>query len=687
VSRDKSEDLPERVLIKELSGTKVMFERLTAYIIPSLARLNRYAAAALTLYCLLVYPAEAQDIFTDDTINITAVTVTAAAPQRQSPFSVVKIDSATVALFEGDDLASLLNAAASLTVKRYGNTGLASVSVRGMSGSHTSVSWNGLPVSSPNNGSSDFAIIPVMQNSSVRLTAGGSDLGDLSGAIGGKVELSTDPDFRPGTEASLALSAGSYNDYNTTFSLQSGNERISAGMTLWGGKARNDFIFVNPNSPGGETRERRTNSLCSGKGVMTDISMRYDKSALSAHIWYSDYDRDLPGPVTTVQQDFGESQKDRSVRSVLSYSFTPGRLTAEITAGQSYDINLYKNESYAAEGDNRSGIFLLSTKVSYRPGLKTELVLNAGNEYQWARSLSFEDPEQRNILSASLTARYIPLPGVRLLLQGRQKAVTGARVKPELTAAASFLLTGDGRHIFKLNVSRNSELPCLNDLYWTPGGNADLMPETSTGGEVGYSFVSRIDAGMRNTLEITVHHSRVNDLIQWIPGETGIWSASNVRSVLITGLESKLGTEIPLKNGSLASYLNYSLTRSVIAGSEILNDRSVGRQLIYSPLNHLNLNVFARWRFIRAGFTGMFESRRFITSDNSEWLPAAFVADANLGIVFNARKAVIALSFKINNLTGTSYESVSNYPMPLQTCTVRLNISFTTKKNMNEESL
>jgi len=680
VSRDKSEDLPERFLIKELSGIKVMFERLTAYIIPSLLHRTRYTAGALSLSCLFIYPVTAQDMFTDDTINITAVTVTAAASQRLAPFSIAKIDSATMTLFEGEDLATLLNASGNLTVRRYGNAGLASVSLRGMSGSHTGVSWNGLPVSAPSNGASDFAVIPVMQNSSVKVTAGGSDLREISGAIGGKVELLTGPEFRPGFEASLSLGAGSFNDYSSVLSLQSGNERLSSVMTLWGSKAKNDFIFVNPDSPGEETRERRTNSSYKGSGAMSDVSLRLKRSALSVHIWYSDYDRDLPGPVTTVQQDFGEVQEDRSLRSVLNYSFTPGKFTAEVNTGQSYDINLYSNETYGTEGDNRSGVYLIETKLSYRPGQKSEFVLNLGDEYQWARSLSYERQEWRNILSASIGARYSPVPKIRLLVQGRQMLVSGSMAKPELTAAASFLLTGDGRHIIKINVTHNSELPCLNDLYWTPGGNTGLTPEMSTGGEASYSFASLNASGRHNTLDITVHRSRVDNLIQWIPGETGIWTAQNVRSVLVTGFEGKFGTEIPIKNGMVASYMNYALTRSVTADSEILNDKSVGRQLIYIPLNHINLNVIARWRFIRAGFTGLFESRRFIATDNSDWLPATFVADANIGMVFKARKAVITLGLKINNLAGTSYESVSNYPMPLRTYTARLNVKFSNKK-------
>lgn len=132
MSRDESEDLPGRILIKELSGIKVMIGRSHAYII--LSRMSHTGiTVAATLCCLLLsVVSPAQDIFTVDTINISAVTVTAPAAARQTPFTVLKIDSAIISRLNGGDLASLLQSASPLSVKRYGTNGLASVSVRGM---------------------------------------------------------------------------------------------------------------------------------------------------------------------------------------------------------------------------------------------------------------------------------------------------------------------------------------------------------------------------------------------------------------------------------------------------------------------------------------------------------------------------------------------------------------------------
>ncbi len=657
-----------------------MFKRSLAYITPHVLRRSGITAAVMAVLVIQIQTVAAQDMFTEDTVNLAAVTVTAAGSVRHIPYSVAKIDSITLKRHEGDDLATLLQSVSPLSVRRYGNNGLASASIRGMSGNHTLVTWNGLSVTAPGTGQSDFAIIPVFAASSVMITAGGSDIQDLTGSIGGKIDLLSDPYFVKGTEGSLMLRAGSFGEYTSSLIVHSGNEKVSANLSLWGGVAKNDFLFVNRNAPEGTTKEARTNSSSDCNGVLTDIGFHFARSSLTAHFWYNYTDRNLPGPVIETQDNFGETQKDRSFRSVLKYSAGKGRLTTEITAGESYDINLYHNEAFASEGNNRSAIYMLKARLGYRLSDKAEIIVNTGDEFQRARSLSYETTDQRNIFSSSLTARYNPAARLRLILQARQMAVTGTSVKPEFTAGATYLLSGDGKHAVKASMSHNLKLPCLNDLYWIPGGNPGLRPERSTGGEASYSFVSITPSGSQSSIDITLHTSRVNDLIQWAPGESGLWSAENISSVNVTGIEGRAGTELPVNEGKVIAHMNYAFTRSIVASSDLPGDVSVGKQLIYTPLHHLTANMIAQWRFIRAGMTAVYESRRYTNSDNSEWMPPVFLTDANLGWVFKVRKSSVTVDFKVNNIFNTSYESVQNYPMPLRTYTLKMNLTFSDKK-------
>jgi len=683
VSRDESEDLPERILIKELSGIKVMIGRSPAYIILSLMSHAGVTVATALLWLLLPLVTPAQDSFTEDTINISAVTVTASASVRHSPYTVVRIDPAIIAWHEGDDLATLLQSATLLSVKRYGNTGIASVSVRGLSGSHTLVTWNGLTVNTPGNGFSDFSIIPLNAVSTVKITSGGSDLDDITGYIGGKIELITEPVFEAGTCASVVSSAGSFGSYALSASLSTGTANLSSRVSIWGDKARNDFHFINNDAPGGPSEEKRINSASASGGVIADISYRVRGSLLSSHVWYNNADRQLPGPVTTVQQNFGERQHDRSAKGVIDYSLVHEKLTAAITAGASHDHNRYFNAIPELNGDNSSETFMVRARIGYRLTGTTVLLLNAGDEYETAHSLSFRGGEQRNIFSVSLAAKVNPLPRLRLQAQVRHTTASDMKVIPELTAGAAYLLSRSGEHVIKASISRNTKLPCLNDLYWVPGGNSLLMPETATGGETSWSFARVTSSGARNSLDVTLHASRVKNLIQWIPGESGLWSAENVRSVRVTGAEVRAGTHVIINDWNIRGYLNYAFTRSLIAGSDIANDRSVGSQLIYAPVHHVNLNVNAGWKWFRTGMTAAWESKRFTVSDNSEWLPSSFLADAFLGTDIRAGKTDIRSDLTVSNILNTPSESVRNYPMPLRTYKLKLTIAWSTKPRKN----
>ena len=656
-----------------------MIKRSSADIIRTPRNRQLLSAVVFMLFSLHSLPSMAQDSFIDDTVNISAITVTARASARLEPYTVIRIESDIVSRSEGNDLATLLQRSSLLSVKRYGNHGLASVSIRGMSGSHTLVTWNGLTLNTPGNGYSDFTLIPVFTGSSVRITSGGADMADMTGFLGGKVELESGSLFGFGKEVSLSLGAGSYGSFSPAATVSMGGEHTFARLSAWADRSRNDFRFVNHDAPEGEVAERRTNASFNSSGLMGDIAYRKGTSTVSLRLWMNNTDRELPGPVTTLQQDFGERQTDRSFRGVATYTAEYERFTATVMAGGSHDINRYFHQIPSNNGNNISSTAVMRIKVGYKVSRKTSLEVRAGDSYEKAKSLSYEAEEKRNLFSLSLAGKSTPFPGLNLMLQARQIAVTGIRVAPEFTAGVSWILPHNGEHVIKASVSSNTKIPCLNDLFWIPGGNPDLIPERSRGGEASWSFLRMSQSGLRNSLDVVVHASRAGNLIQWIPGQSGIWSAMNVREVNVFGTEFRAGTERTLHEWLLRGTANYAFTRSVIARSDIANDRSVGRQLIYMPLNHANLTISTVRKWFSAGVTSSWESRRYTASDNSEWLPHAFITDAFAGIDIRSGKLIWKTEVEVNNLLNSAMESVRNYPMPLRTIKVKITLTLSDK--------
>jgi iron complex outermembrane receptor protein len=245
-------------------------------------------------------------------------------------------------------------------------------------------------------------------------------------------------------------------------------------------------------------------------------------------------------------------------------------------------------------------------------------------------------------------------------------------VTPEFTAGGSYLLSGDGSSILRTNLSRNLKMPTLNDLFWNPGGTPGLDPEISTGAELGYSYNSVTTSGVHNSADITFHASAVKDLIQWVPGVYGYWTAENIRDVKVSGLEARLRRKIPVSRGSLAYGSNYSLTHSVVAASEILNDKTVGKQLIYTPVHHFSTDISVIYAFLNGGLRLVADSRRFTTADNSEWLQPSFRLNADIGAALPFKQTSFKIGLYADNILNTDWESVRNYPMPLRTYRIKI---------------
>ena len=140
----------------------------------------------------------------------------------------------------------------------------------------------------------------------------------------------------------------------------------------------------------------------------------------------------------------------------------------------------------------------------------------------------------------------------------------------------------------------------------------------------------------------------------------------------MSGLEARMKRTTVFSNGTLTLGTNYSLSRSAVAGSGIPNDKTAGKQLIYTPVHHLSAVMSVSHAIFNGGLDLVADSRRFTTSDNSEWLSPAVRLNADIGAYIPLKRTSVKIELSAYNILNADWESVRNYPMPLRSYRIRL---------------
>lgn len=164
--------------------------------------------------------------------------------------------------------------------------------------------------------------------------------------------------------------------------------------------------------------------------------------------------------------------------------------------------------------------------------------------------------------------------------------------------------------------------------------------------------------------DMSVFRNEIRDMIQWHPGEFSFWTADNIQNVNSIGLESTVNLDYNVNDLKAGFILNYSFTKATTESQAGNNDISKGRQLIYIPENQANISFkFSMKRFYSlwlANLTG----RRYITVDNSDFLPGYFLNNIVAGIKLNLRGNYLDMNLTIDNAFNVNYQSIAHYPLP-----------------------
>lgn len=629
----------------------------------------------------------------DSLFTIEGVEVTAARffVKEEAGVKETLLDTAILKEKASLSLSNLLSENTSVFIKSNGRGAMATASFRGTASSHTQVSWNGISVNSPMLGMVDFSLIPVYIIDNLSLKHGAASLTDRGGGIGGSVNLENRPDWGENTELRYIQGVGSYQTFDEFLQLGFGNRKIRSMTRLYHNSSQNDYTFTNrgignldPES--GEVLnplDTNANAAYLRYGVVQELYFRPHSAHLLSLIYWGQYaDRAIPWPTSYEgPENANLNQQEHSDHKVVArwkyYSPVGSFMLRSGYSGK--NMNYYQLRQIPGLGlepdvwsVSQQNSFLNTLAWGYEPvkNLSFEAKLDMNhldvNTRDTVSGIGYH--EQRGEVSLFGAVRKSFGERLNLNLMLRQEWIDGERIPFIPFLGIDYRLLRGKDLVIKGSVARNYHQPTLNDLYWQPNGNPDLLPEKGFTLEAGVEYQKQAGSQVLNT-GITLYRSSIENWIMWIPSSRMNLEPINIREVLSTGVELDLAFRGEIRKFRYRFSGTYAYTSTVNHGDPLVwGDDSYGKQLVYIPLHSGNLMANLGYRNFFFTYQYNAYSERFTTSSNDlsrrDWLYPYFMNDVTFGGEFTIGKMGFTSELKVYNVFNETYHSVLYRPMP-----------------------
>jgi iron complex outermembrane receptor protein len=578
-------------------------------------------------------------------------------------FKTLEIEKRGISNYGSSTLGEMLSAISPLFIKDYGAGGMSTPSFRGTGASHTLLLWNGININHPMVGQSDFSLISPGLIDKISINPGGSSMISGYGGFGGSINLENTPEWGKKTRIIINPGLGSFGNYTGSVSAGIGTGNFTTVTKAYFLSSENDFTFFDTFSGSMPVKETRKNGQVNRKGLMQEFYVKGSgNNILSIRMWYQTTLRNLALPVISQQIISGEKQFDESLRSMVDYTFGKNSNEYFLTAAWIMNRLDYSNRLADIDSRNLTGTLVVRGGMSGKLNKYTFFKVNLSNELNSVNSNNYSDHILRN--NSSLTMIAERKAGERLGMTVLLREIIDNKkfLIPDFSAGLEFRLVTGEDYLLYSNFSKNSRLATLNDLYWSPGGNSQLKNEYDYSYELGYRMSSETTSPLSFSADASLFGSFIRDMIHWHPGEYSYWIADNLENVNASGAETFAEIKYSKNRFNLKMNAGYTYTRSVYNpdGNEALK----GKQLTYIPENQANGTIQIEYSNFYSSWITDFTGRRYISVDNSYYLPGYTINNLITGIKINLNHLSADINFRINNLFGVNYQSIAYYPQP-----------------------
>lgn len=613
-----------------------------------------------------------------DTVHLSQIEVTGSFTLHNEGFKKVRIDSGILVQYLSSDLSTILSQHSTVFVKSYGNGSLSTPSFRGTSANHTQVEWNGISINSPMLGQTDLAQVPVSQFESLEILYGAATVARTSGAFGGIINLVSNPDWNNHIDLMLAQTAASFSNYTTNASIALGNNTVQSITKFNYSNALNDFPYNNDQT---KSTEKLINSVYVLGGITQEAFFRLSgKDILSTRFWYSDNYHQIPPITTNTSNVHKEEQKDQSIRSLVEWRRSGQKyfLTARSSLVDQFmqytlEDQTWNHHSYSWN-DRVRLVYTGIRNFTIKPGIE----FNS----DWVVSDSYAGVKTRETAGLFSEFNYTPKQFIQISLVMRQDMIDGKFLPFVPALGFEYKPFRNINLTVSTNFCRNYRFPTLNDLYFEPYGNPDLKPESDYTMEGGMVYnVGKKDNGFFTEATFTGYYSKIINQILWLPTASGSFRPVNISEVHARGIEAGLNLSWSKLTWRkywfrVSSENTWNYCRSTNEKPLFPGDSTMGKQLIYIPVNTVNSTLSISWFGVYVSYVFSYISERFTSPDNTTYMPGYYLSNIFWGKNFHFNKVVVSLQLHLNNLFDLDYQSIANRPMPGRNYALTLKFNF-----------
>lgn len=618
-----------------------------------------------------------------DTIRLNTVEITGERDRmlEVKPLLMRKLDTLVLQSRSTSNLSELLIRHSPVFIKTYGPGGISTASFRGTTASHTLVLWNGFQLNAPTLGQVDFSTIPVFLADDVSFNWG-SGTSTNSGGLGGSVNIDNASHFGEGFKLDIKKTFGSFSTFGSYYTVGYYGKNVSVRVKTYRNSSENDFEYLNlATIPRQRMKQRNADFV--DYGVMPEMSILLKNSVLTLSSWNQWNDRNLPPIMPNVgNMNMDEWTRDNFSRNFVSFKtyWNTGNLqlkSAAFIENQRYFLetrNAFTNDVVTyINSDNHA--LVLHQIANLEQQLYKTWTLKA--KLQWdneqVRSNNYEDLKSRNVVSAYAAISGEPFKFANLNLTARYDWTDGKPMGLFPTATFSYQLPFFKALSFTLGYSHNYRNPSLNDLYWYPGGNPDLLPENGRTGDLALKYAFN-KGPFKLDLRTGGYLSNVQNWIQWVPTLYRFWVPENVARVFARGVENHIDASFVKGDWKASLSGNYVFTITTDESEKAFAQGINGKQLIYIPRHHGNMFLNVQWKTWNLSYTFELTGRRSTSYADTETFPllAYNLHHVALGKQFESFR----IELRCNNLTNRDYQNVIWRAMPGRSFELMMNYKY-----------